>query len=54
LDRDIKYKVIVAISQEGIATLVNDSIENGWLPLNGVSIAGDFRGVIVYAQAMTK
>lgn len=42
------YDILQADTAEDLAVLVNDAIEQGWVPLGGVAIAR------VYSQAMLK
>lgn len=53
LTRKIEYCIQVA-DQMGLEYAVRELIEQGWVPLGGISLAKNSYGIGVFAQAMTR
>ena len=48
----MKYRITDALSGPKLTEYVNNLIKDGWKPLGGVSVTGEFHGTTVYVQAM--
>lgn len=46
------YLIEEADSKPELRKMVEDLMEEGWVPLGGVSIACDLDGALIYCQAM--
>ena len=49
----MKYRLVEALSSKNLIAGVNILIQEGWKPIGGISITGEFHGTLVYVQAMS-
>lgn len=52
--KSLEYTLCESLDSRRLLELVNGFINKGWTPLGGISITGEYHGIIVYCQALTR
>lgn len=50
----IKYTICESFDAQRLIELVNGYISKGWEPVGGVSVTGEFHGIVMYSQALIR
>lgn len=50
----MEYEVLIAVSPDKLANLVQTFLDNDWEPQGGISLTAPHTGGILYAQAVVR